>query len=386
MPATDSLIVLGYEDEKLTKFFSKMGYSLVSRPEGSPIPSVLSKNLVDCIIIDSRAEFDCQALCEYLRTEEATRRVPIVYLGAKREEIDALQKAHCERIEFLSLPYSVGQVMSRVAMQIRLRKMAGFEDRAASLGEVVAAQRDVTARITKEIEEARGIQEGLLPKILPSDSRYEIAATYQPLEEVGGDWYYAVKEKSGKLSVQIADVTGHGLSAAFIGSMTKLAFSAAGKELPHERISEMNRLMSPQLPEGRFVTISSYLYDPSNGHLTLARAGHPPGLVLNRKTGQVTSLFPDGFAVGFFDEGKYEFAEATLEPGDVALVFTDGISEAQDRSSEFYGVSRLSSALAKTAPTMSAAQVLQSVMEDFLTFTDGRKFKDDVTLVVLKRT
>ncbi len=284
MPVTDSLIVLGYEDEKLAKFFSKMGYSLVSTKGGGPIPELLNKNLVDCIIIDSRAEFDFHSLCEYLRHDEGTRRVPIVYLGAKPQEIEALQKAHCERIEFLDLPYSIGKVMSRVATQVRLRKMAGNDDRGASLGEVVAAQRDITARITKEINEARGIQEGLLPKDLPSDPRYEIAATYQPLEEVGGDWYYAVKEKSGRLSVQIADVTGHGLSAAFIGSMTKLAFSAAGKELPQERLAEMNRLMSPQLPEGRFVTIASYLYDPATGLLTLARAGHPPGLVLTRKS------------------------------------------------------------------------------------------------------
>src|SRR4029079_8459183 len=138
--------------------------------------------------------------------------------------------------------------------------------------------------------EARSIQLALLPTSLPKSSKFEIAASYQPLEEVGGDWYYARTEKSGQVSMVIADVTGHGLSAAFIGTMTKLAMTAADRENPAERLFHMNRLMAPQLPDGRFVTMPSVLYTPETGEVQAGRAGHPPALLLHTATNEVVRL------------------------------------------------------------------------------------------------
>ncbi|MBN8550774.1 MAG: serine/threonine-protein phosphatase, partial [Deltaproteobacteria bacterium] len=198
-------------------------------------------------------------------------------------------------------------------------------------------------------------------------------------------WYFVNVGESGKVTLQIADVTGHGLSAALIGSMSKLALSAAGREVPHELLGQMNRLMSPQLPAGRFVTVSSCLYDPASGEIDFARAGHPPGFVLHRATGTVEQLKGSGFPLGFIPDGEYSHEKSKLEVGDVLMLITDGISEASNRSNELYGFDRLSAALAASKPEAGVAHIIETVLSDFDRFRDERMLKDDVTIVALKR-
>ena len=385
MATVDSLLLLGSKDEKLGLFLTKMGYSVLRHDGNRPLPEFLARTFVDCIIVDSRCDMDCAALCEFLRSEETTRTVPIVYMAQDQLQRAAIEQGRYDRLEVVDAPFTIGKLASRIAVQLRLRKIAGVTEQGASMGDMLAAQREITEHIRKEIQEAKDIQRNLLPRVLPSDPRYEISANYQPLEQVGGDWFYAEKEPDGRLALQVADVTGHGLAAAFIGSMTKLALYAVPGETPHERLCGVNRLMTPQLPEGRFVTMNFVLYDPESGKLQLARAGHPPGLVLNRARGVVDMLQPDGYAVGFFEDSKYASAEAALAPGDVAMIFTDGISEAQDRQGRCYGLARLSHVLLSSAADADAEQILCAIIDDFQKFLDGRVLKDDVTMVLVRR-
>jgi serine phosphatase RsbU (regulator of sigma subunit) len=380
----DTVLLVGSKEEKLKNFLLKMGYDVVEPAKDVPLPECVARQPVDLVVLDSRLG-DCVALCEYLRADAVTREVPIVLLAEDAARL-AIGEHNIERLEVVPLPASPGLLVGRIAMNLRLRKMAGSEDQThASIGEINAALRDLNARFKKERDEARSIQLSLLPTALPKNNDFAIAASYQPLEEVGGDWYYVQNEPSGAQSIIIADVTGHGLSAAFIGSMTKLAMCAAGREDPAERLCHMNRLMAPQLPEGRFVTMGAVLYDPKTGVLQSARAGHPPVLVLHRAENRVAKLTPDGFALGFLPDSKYVLQSDKLAVGDVAVLVTDGITEGQNMSSENYGFERLSAALAATAPADSPEKIVEALLSDFDKFRDGRILKDDVTLVVLKR-
>jgi sigma-B regulation protein RsbU (phosphoserine phosphatase) len=214
----------------------------------------------------------------------------------------------------------------------------------------------------------------------------ELAVSYEPLDEVGGDWYFADRTPSGHISLQIADVSGHGLSAAFIGSMTKLAMTAAAKEKPSDLLEAMNRLLAPQIPQGRFVTMGSCLYDPASGKVVWSRAGHPPALILRRSSNEVTRLLGDGFAIGFFEDSTYSLCEDRLEVGDALIMFTDGITEAQDLSGEAFGLERLAAALRGTSVNQSSADMLRAVLDAFDTFRGERLIRDDVTVVLLKRS
>jgi sigma-B regulation protein RsbU (phosphoserine phosphatase) len=381
----DSIFFLGRDNDSLPTLLQKLGYSVIEATDQISLPDFVSNTSLDLILIDGRVMGDVGELCSFFHSQQNTRSVPIVCIS--EEDFEATKNAEvASPVEVIKAPFTVGTLASRIAMMLRLRKLAGTDERQGSLAEINASLRDNNLRFKKELDEARAIQQSLLPRNLPKDPRVDLAVSYQPLDEVGGDWYFASQTADKKVSLQIADVSGHGLSAAFIGSMAKLAMTAAAREQPDELLGEMNRLLAPQIPSGRFVTMGSCLYDPSTGALRWARAGHPPALLLRRSSQTVAQILGDGFAVGFFEDSTYALVEDRLEVGDAVLMFTDGITEAQDRSGDAFGLQRLSEALLASNPEASCSDILLSILDVFDEFRGERLIRDDVTLLLLKRS
>lgn len=382
----DSILLYG-KDEKLQNLFQKLGYALTAYDKNAEsLPALSSSKIFDLIVLDLRVEKDGVDLCEFLRRHEPTKDLPIVVLCEDDSEIEKIGQSNLDKIECYKAPISLGTLASKVAVQLRLRKFAGAEDNLKSnLGEVNIALRDLNSRFQRDLEEARAIQLSLLPADLPSDPRIDLAVSYEPLEGVGGDWYFTSKRENGCISMQIADITGHGLAAAFIGSMTKLALSAANREKPDELLSEMNKLLAPQLPNGRFVTMMSVEYDCKTGVLEYARAGHPPALVLKRSLGRVAQIKGEGFPIGFFPDSEYTLGTETLEKDDILLMYTDGLSEAQNRSREVYGTEKLSQVLLKMPDNIESSEIASRILDDFEDFREERIVKDDITFLVMRR-
>lgn len=382
----DSLLLVGNTDEKLGKALGKLGYSVKDNAGPEGIVETVANDFIDIIVLDSRAKIDCINLCQLLRKEEATKKIPIVMVAKSADEAKLVNGLGLDRLELVQAPYSLGEILSRIATQIRLRKLIGAStNNKATLAEVNASLRDINGKLKKDLEDAKKIQQGLLPKKLPQVAGVEMATHYIPLEEVGGDWYFIEKKPSGKIFAFIADVTGHGLPAAFIGSMTKLAYRASNEEDPAACLGQMNRLIAPELPPGKFVTMCAFLYDPVTHKLTFSRAAHPPGFWVNREKNTVTLLETDGYAIGFFEDAEFKNVEIELGLNDTVLMLTDGIVEAQNRDRVMYGNLRVSNALLQAGPEMPAAETITKLMQDFDNFRDGRICKDDITLVVLKR-
>ncbi len=381
----DLIFYLGDERERqLPQFLERLGYAVRGVEASSSVVESIQSQDVDLIVIDGRLQSGFVDLCTFFRNQEVTREVPIVCITPEQQRALDVFDAF-EKVEVLPAPLSVGALASRIATQLRLRKAAGLSNERSSLAEINAALRDHNTRFQKDLEEARAIQQGLLPKELPSDDRFQIAVSYQPLEQVGGDWYFVDFPERQQLRLHIADVSGHGLPAAFIGSMAKLAMVAAQKERPDELLAVMNKFLAPQLPSGRFMTMGTCLYDPDTGCVRWARAGHGPALVLRRASNQVAQLLGNGFPLGFVADASYELIECSLEPGDALLLYTDGVTEAQNRDMDQFGVERLSAAMVASPQDVSTADMLRSVVDSFSNFLEGRLLKDDITLMLLRR-
>ncbi len=384
----DLIFYLGNNDQKLPRFLERLGYAVLGATNNVALPDLISRTNVDLILLDGRGMGDIADMCSFFRSQENTRAIPIVCISPENSS-DLYESDIVDKVEIVQAPFSVGTLAGRIATQLRLRKQAGNDELQGTLAEINAALRDHNERFRKELEEARAIQQSLLPLTLPSDARFQIAVSCQSLEKVGGDWYFVQVVPDGQISIQIADVSGHGLSAAFIGSMTKLAMTASEHVRPDQLLRDINRHLAPQIPEGRFVTMGGCLYDPATGRLQWARAGHPPALVLARANNDnkaaVRQLKGEGFAVGFVENSNYTLVEDMLAPGDVLLMFTDGMSEAQNRSMQPFGIERLSTALANTLKQDSPAEMLRTILDEFNAFRQDRLLKDDVTLVLLKR-
>ena len=249
-------------------------------------------------------------------------------------------------------------------------------------------------RIEEEMRAASQIQRILMPAHPPEVAGYALAAAYQPAKIVSGDYYDFLRLDDRHLGIVVADVSGKGLPASLVMASCRslIKVCSAGSLSPVEVLRQVNRLMFPDIREDMFISLAYAVLDLETGDLTLARAGHDPPL-LWRKAGQtIEMLRPPGLAIGI-DKGPV-FDRATrevtyrLDPGDVLLLYTDGITEALEPGGiDQFGPDRLTAA-AKTSlsqPTANAAGLLGDLQASLSQFVRHARQHDDITLVALQR-
>ncbi len=252
----------------------------------------------------------------------------------------------------------------------------------AQLHDDVIQAREIQA----ELEIARRVQLQLLPDQRPDCPSYSFYEYYQAANKIGGDYYDYVPMRDGRLAVILADVSGHGVAAAMV--MTKLAaearFCLATTEEPKDVVAQLNRLLCVDNVDGRFVTMVLMVLDPEQHRLTIVNAGHSHP-ILRTQDGVVRTLPGDkaGFLLGIVDGAEYDHEVVSLDPGDIVVVYTDGITEAIGVDGELYGTERLTQALEKTESDLT--QQGQSIVDDAYEFIGDGAQTDDICLLCLKR-
>jgi len=248
---------------------------------------------------------------------------------------------------------------------------------------IMAAQRRLSS-IEQELETARSIQASILPGEPPRVPGLDVAVRYVPAASVAGDFYDFLPVDGGRLTVVVADVSGHGVPAALIASMIKVAVAAqaADAESPARMLTGMSRIFSGQL-KSQFITAACLCVEPPAGRLTWAGAGHPPPLLWRARESAVRELAGGGPILGRFGRARYSETSEPLEPGDRVLLFTDGIPEARDRSGEPFGDARLQEHLAGHAG-LPVEALADSLLQQISTWTGASGgFEDDLTVIVL---
>jgi steroid delta-isomerase-like uncharacterized protein len=247
-----------------------------------------------------------------------------------------------------------------------------------------AAEAQERERIEQELQVARQIQQELLPESLPELDGWRIATYYGPAREVGGDFYDFLELSSGRLGLVVGDATGHGMPAALVMATTRGMLRAVAQSLesPGEVLARVNDALVADIPAGMFVTCFYGILDPESGRFLFANAGH--NLPCRRHNDQADELRARGMPLGLMPGMGYEEKEATLETGDSALFYSDGLIEAHDPQREMFGFPRLRRLVAAHAEEGSLVDFL---MDRLLSFTgDGWEQEDDITLVTLRRS
>jgi sigma-B regulation protein RsbU (phosphoserine phosphatase) len=256
------------------------------------------------------------------------------------------------------------------------------------LGSIVARRiftgQSRLAAIEQEMETARRIQTAILPRTLPRVDGLDLAVRYIPAAAVAGDFYDFLGADARRLGVLVADVSGHGVPAALIASMIKVAAAAqtAHAAHPSQVLSEMSRIFYRQI-DAHFITAACLHIDLDTGLLTHASAGHPPPLLRRGTGGEVSELRCDGLVMGRLGRATYTERSVDLRAGDTVLLYTDGWTEATGPAGEQFGDERLRRLLA--AHGGGTAEALAAFLEEQLTaWTGGTAFADDLTLAVLR--
>ena len=286
----------------------------------------------------------------------------------------------------------------RGALDLWSDRPGGYDDAAVEAVEVYAAAVAAAienARLIREVRNrrrfdselllARDVMDDLLPNDVPVLSGFDIAGAHESSREVGGDYYEFMPLPEDRWGVVIADVVGKGIAAAMMAAATRASmFSLVGHELAARAVMRRaNTFFHQSAEEGRYATLFYMVLDVHAQRLLYVNAGHVPP-VLIRANGEVELFTEGGVPLGLFESPRYFEGHAAFEPGDVLVLYTDGIVEQTNREGEEYGRARLVETI-RDAIDASATELCSRVMQQVHRFGDGAQ-ADDRTLVVIKST
>jgi sigma-B regulation protein RsbU (phosphoserine phosphatase) len=239
-------------------------------------------------------------------------------------------------------------------------------------------------RLDAELEIAVEIQKGLFPSEIQEIPGYDLSAFNRPCTEVGGD-YYDIVPTGTTTGMAIADVSGKGIGAAMLMSSLQalLRLRAAETAEPSELVGKLNSDLISRVGEGRFITLFYLSLDPDVHRIAYSNAGHNPPM-LQRASGEISCLEVSGMPLGILPEIAYKTSETELGPGDVLILYSDGITECMNKDGDLFGEERLEQVLATTA-LEDAQGIKDAIFAEVDRFRQDQPYSDDMTLIVLKR-
>jgi len=328
----------------------------------------------DLILLDvMMPEMDGYEVCTRLKRDSQTRDIPVIFLTGQTEIEDETRGFAVGAVDYIHKPFSPAVVMARVQTHLVLR----------GIREQLALQLQT---IQKELETARQIQMSILPAEIPKLEGLDIAARYIPMTSVAGDFYDFILVDEKHLGILIADVSGHGMPAALIASMLKIALAA---QVPHaadpaQVLSGLNQALCGKF-QHHYVTAAYLFVDMAKGMLTYAGAGHPPMLLWGGSSSGVRDVVENGLFLGKFPWATYSSLELALSAGDWCLLYTDGIPETANHSEIEFGTNHFREFLSAEEST-SANQFSDRLLEELSRWAargPGEELDDDITMVAI---
>src|SRR5258708_3112815 len=239
-------------------------------------------------------------------------------------------------------------------------------------------------RLERELQLASEIQQRLQPTAPPQVDGYELQGISFPCYEIGGDYYDFIKRPDGRMVIALGDVSGKGTAAALLMSSLHAAIHAqtGSHDSLVGTISAVNRYLADNIPSNRFVTLFCAELDPVSGSLSFLNAGHNPPLIVHA-SGTVEQLAAGGLPLGIKADAEYREGRTQLQPGDVLVIYSDGVTEASSPSGEEFGPTRLYEVVQRNVDA-SAAGIRDRIESALTKFAQGTRAADDITLSIVK--
>jgi sigma-B regulation protein RsbU (phosphoserine phosphatase) len=295
----------------------------------------------------------------------------------------ALPEGHASSLGALVLhgrPEGRGYMTGEIKLMTAIAALAAAFIRNERLAEK-ARGADVRLR---DDEIARAIHRGLLPRHDPLFAGLDVSGGFRAAEGVGGDYYGYVAMADGSLGIAIADVSGHGVGAALYMAIAKGALQSEARDIlsAGDILGRVNEVLASDFSAtDMFATLVFARFLPDGRRIVWSNAGHNPPLLL-RRSGDVETLKPCGPALGIVAGARWRDVDQRFAPGDVLLLYTDGLIEARDEAKRFFGIERLIEATRRPAAT--AAEIRENVLDALGRHSGTTTVEDDVTLVVVR--
>jgi serine phosphatase RsbU (regulator of sigma subunit) len=326
----------------------------------------------DLILLDvMMPEMNGYEVCSRLKSDDHTRDIPVIFLTGQTETDDETKGFAVGAVDYIHKPFSPAVVQARVRTHLVLR----------GIREQLARQ---LQSIQGEMDTARKIQLSILPRQMPAIQGLDIAARYLPMTSVAGDFYDFIPIDEHRVGILVADVSGHGMPAALISSMLKIALDGqtACATDPARVLSGLNHALCGKF-QGHFVTAVYVVVDTEKKSLLYAGAGHPPLIIMDHAAGEARDFVENGLFLGMFPEATYTAMEIPFKTGDWGVLYTDGVLEMTNPLEEQFGLDRFKQFLQKNQD-LSVGQFVDAFLDELSRWSglaSGREAEDDVTLL-----
>jgi len=341
--------------------------------DGETALRAVQKSPPDLLLLDIvMPGLDGYEVCRRLRADPATREIPIMFLSSLEDVKDKAKGFELGANDYLTKPFEILEVKARVRSLLKAKAYA----------DAVRAAQD------RDLAIAREIQMGILPSDLAAPLRgtgLDVHATIEPARHVGGDMFEVLRVADDRLVLAVGDVCGKGIPAALFMAVAVTLLRTLARQLgsPAEVLGRLNDELAAQNPRGMFVTMTCL--DVRGSRVTCANAGHDSTLRVG-PSGSTAAVFPSsGPILGLFPGQAYANETLDLAPGESLLLYTDGVSEANDPSGALFGEDRLNACFAE-GPGATAAETVERVLRAVRAFAAGAPQSDDITILAVRRT
>ncbi|HEX9925636.1 MAG TPA: SpoIIE family protein phosphatase, partial [Anaerolineae bacterium] len=373
----DNACIMVVDDEPinlqvLSNYLSLQNCTITPAMSGMEALQLIDNGLEpDLILLDvMMPRMSGYEVCRKLRETYSPLELPILILTAKNQTKDLVAGLEAGANDYLPKPFGKEELLARVKTLLTLKEAVKAHDQLVIL--------------EQELNVARRIQQAILPAHVPHLPNLDIQVRYLPMARVGGDYYDFYEIDNKRLGILVADVSGHGVPAALIAAMVKIAFSVQRSTARSASmvLTSMNHTLVNKIGK-QFLTAGYSYLNLETGKLLHANAGHMPLLVWKKKEQTLHEYKPDGIIMGWIAEIDYASVEIDLEAGDRILLYTDAILETRNSTGELFGEDRFSQII-RDKQDLSGADFADFILNHLTAWsghTDG--FDDDLTLIVI---
>ncbi len=400
-PSTETILVIDDDTDILALLKMSLasdGFNVVTASDGMKGIQSAKAEQPDLILLDvMMPQMDGLQVIKKLKEDTDTRAIPVLWLTAKTQTEDKLRGLEIGGDDYITKPFDLREVTARInAVLGRTRPVKYINPLINAMGESFTEAG--VAELGSHLQAAAEIQLKLLPEKPPVFNGFDFATTFRSSTSVSGDFYDFIPLSDTRLSIVLGDVKGHGIPAALLMVMIQTASRLLSNEAncPATVLKRINTLLFHNTDLEQFATMVYGILEIDTGKFTYSNGGHCPPIHFKTGSGdaeqaeksqhQVELLETGGMLIGAFDIATFSSDTCLLSPGDVLLLYTDGVTETEGRKpNDFYGEERLIDCFSKNL-TLSAESLCDVLQTDLTEFSGTTQLKDDRAVVVIKRT
>jgi len=372
----------------LAAILERSGYEIAEARDGEEALEKASRFPPDLVLLDIvMPKRDGFEVCNILKERDQTRDVPIIFLSAKTEVRDKIKGLEAGGTDYITKPFSKGEVLARVRNQLRIRSLTR---------ELIQVNQELVRKqksLDEDLKAAAGIQRSLLPQNLPDLKNVSMSWKFLPSELIGGDIFNVLRLDADHAAIYMLDVSGHGVPSALVTVSVSQMLQIRGDHLiqdsspcdfspriasPGEVLASLDREY-PMERFDKFFTIVYMILDLAKGELVYSNGGHPPPLLMHLD-GTVEYLEKGGTIIGLGGVLPFEQGKKSLKRGDRIILYTDGLLERRSPRGGLYGKQRFYESLIK-ASRAPLETMLDQVFEAVLAFGGPSGPEDDLSLL-----